>query len=91
MFWESFFSETMYNLNYDNLVLDQNFQIKKLISFCELKWSDRYLEPQKNTRPVYTASAIQIRKKINKHSLNAGKNFNIYMTKFNQEFKNLNL
>ena len=61
-------SDRIYELDYESLVSDKEDQIIKLIKYLDLKWDDKCLSPESNTRAVYTASNQQVRQKIYKNS-----------------------
>ena len=86
-YWKQFFPNQIYDLNYENLVSKPSIEINKLISFCNFEWSDCYLEPHKNKREIYTNSALQIRNKINKNSINSWKNYSKFLGNIKNEFE----
>ena len=56
---------SIYNIKYENLVsLILKNEIKKILSFCDLDWSDDCLNFHNNKRPIKTASDTQARSKI---------------------------
>ena len=78
-FWEEEFGSQIYNLNYENLTLNQEDETKKLVQFLGLKWEKECLSPQNNKRNVNTASVIQVRQKIYQNSSQKWKNFEPYL------------
>ena len=66
--WQSEYNDRIYNLNYENLTIDQENQSKKLIKHLGLNWEEACLSPEKNKRSVRTASQQQVRKKVYKGS-----------------------
>ena len=50
------------------LVSDQERETKQLIKYLGLEWEEDCLSPEKNTGNVYTASNVQVRKKVYKGS-----------------------
>ena len=63
-FWLDHYGDQIYNLNYEDLTINQDAETRKLIHYLELKWEDDCLSPQKNKRAVQTASQQQVRQKI---------------------------
>ena len=64
------FSNFIYDLNYEKFINDPETESKKLMEYCNLPWNKRCLEFYKRKDIVSdTASDVQIRKAINKHSL----------------------
>ena len=73
--YKSRFRSKIYDLSYDSLVSDPKYEIKSLISWLGWQWDDSYLFPHLNTRPVSTASSVQIRSPINSKSRGGWKHY----------------
>jgi hypothetical protein len=73
--WKNSIPEAIHVVSYDKLILDTEKEIKKLVGFCELNWSDNYLNFQKNTQASTTASAFQVRQKLYSSSVGLWKNY----------------
>jgi len=69
------FRSKIYDFNYDSLVSNPNKEIKSLISWLGWEWKEQYLSPHLNSRPVTTASNVQVRSPINTKSLGGWKNY----------------
>ena len=80
-FWNKKYSNMIYNLNYEDLINNQNSQIKNLINFCELDWDQNCLNFHKNSKTIKTVSFAQARKPIYKSSINISKNYSAYLEK----------
>jgi len=78
-FWKSKFSNEIYNINYENLILNPKIEIKKLIDFCEVSWDENCLNHVNNKSPINTASNFQARQPIYNSSLNNYKNYEKYL------------
>ena len=63
-FWRNHYKDRIYELNYDNLTINQEQETRSLIEYLELKWESECLSPQKNKRSVRTASQQQVRQKV---------------------------
>ena len=66
-FWKSNYQIEIYNINYENLIKDFAKESKKLLNYCDLKYSANI--DQFNTSSDYvskTASSIQVRKPVYK-------------------------
>ena len=63
-FWHKSFPNKIYDISYENLTKNQEKETKNLLKYCELDWNKNCLEFHKTKRPVKTASALQVRKKI---------------------------
>ena len=69
-FWKSKFSENILEIDYENLVNNQEKYSKKIISDCGLKWEENCLKFYNNKRPIRTLSINQARQSIYKSSIN---------------------
>jgi len=63
-FWEKQLPSRIYNLDYEELTISKETEIKKLILYLNLDWEKECLSPQNNRRGVTTASNLQVREKI---------------------------
>ena len=73
-YWSNSFND-IYELEYEDLVKDNNKEIKKLLEYCELDYEDKCINFVENKRAVNTASNIQVRKKIYATSINRWKDY----------------
>ena len=74
-FWKTNESEFFYTLNYEDFVNDPKENSIKLYQYLGLNFDEKYLNIQKNSRWVRTASDIQVRDKINKESIESWHNY----------------
>ena len=63
-FWTSTLSKKIYNLDCEQLTVNQETETRQLIDYLGSDWDENCLSPQNNTRSVSTASKLQIRKKV---------------------------
>ena len=81
-FWKNKIPNSIYEINYENLVNDQIAETKKLINFCELNWDENCLNFHKNNKtPISTVSVSQARRPIYKNSIDLNKNYENYLSK----------
>jgi hypothetical protein len=73
--WNKTLPNYIYNIQYEDLISNQEYETKKLIEFCQLSWDDSCLKFYNNKRSVSTASVNQVRKNIYKSSINSWKNY----------------
>jgi len=59
----------MLDVAYEDTVDDLEGQARRMIDYCGLPWDDRCLSFHKTSRPVKTASAVQVRKPLFRDSL----------------------
>jgi tetratricopeptide (TPR) repeat protein len=62
--WREALPLAMLELDYEELVTDQEGMSRKLIAFCGLEWDPRCLQFHDHARPVQTASYEQVRRKM---------------------------
>lgn len=55
---------SFYEIQYEDLVANQEDESRKLIAYCGLEWSDACLNPHKTERNVKTASVTQVRQPV---------------------------
>ncbi len=63
--WSSIADDRVLNLQYEELVNNPESEARKLVSFCELPWSDACLQFHKNIGASFTFSEMQVRDPIN--------------------------
>ena len=63
-FWRQDYGNKIYELNYEDLVINQEHETKKLINHIDLEWQEKCLKPQYNKRFINTNSSNQIRQKL---------------------------
>ena len=78
-FWFSRFSDRIAILDYEKLTADPETLTRKLVSDLGLSWTDKFLQPQKNTSVVRTMSITQVRNPIYKGSSRVWQSFEPYM------------
>jgi tetratricopeptide (TPR) repeat protein len=78
-YWHQALPDRIYDLNYEVLTEDQEDQTRKLISHAGLDWDDGCLLPQRNDRPVATASNVQVREKVYQGSSDRWKRYKPYL------------
>ena len=75
----------IFTLNYDELVLSPESEIRRLIEWLGWTWQDIYLNPHLNKRTVATASSVSVRSPINNKSLGGWRNYeNLLMPAINE-------
>ena len=67
--YKSRYGSNIYSYDHDQVVQTPEESIRKLIDWLNWEWDPKYLSPQKSKRNVFTASNVQVRKKINSRSL----------------------
>jgi len=74
-FWKQLLPDFIYDISYEKLVKNQEFESRKLLDFCNLDWDKNCLTFYKNKRGIVTASFAQARKPIYKNSVKSWQNY----------------
>jgi hypothetical protein len=77
--WHNIFSSQILDVQYEELVMDQENISRQIIDYLELTWDNVCLEFYKNQRPVQTASNVQIRRPMYLNSINRWKHFELHL------------
>ena len=85
-FWDSKFPGAIYNINYEDLILGPEDEIKKLIHYLQIGWDVNCLKYYNNKNAIKTLSANQARKKIYSSSLGSFEKYKPYLTEFSEYF-----
>jgi tetratricopeptide (TPR) repeat protein len=67
------------DVRYEDVVADLEGQARRIISYCGLPWDDRCLSFHETERPVYTASAVQVRRPIYKSAVGRWRAYEEYL------------
>ena len=73
--YKSKYGSKIYSYDHDKVVQNPEKYIRKLINWLKWEWDQKYLSPQKSVRNVFTASNVQVRKKINSQSTGYWRNY----------------
>ncbi|MFL6726117.1 MAG: tetratricopeptide repeat-containing sulfotransferase family protein [Sphingomicrobium sp.] len=68
-------SDSLFEVQYEQLVQDPEPLTRKLIDFCGLQWDDACLHHERNLRPVRTASLWQARQPVYRTSVARWQNY----------------
>ena len=77
--WDVLFPSEIFEVQYEELVMNQEVISRQLIDYIGLDWDEKCLDFHKNKRPVYTASNIQVRQPIYKTSINKWEQYKEYL------------
>jgi tetratricopeptide (TPR) repeat protein len=81
--------DAILDVSYENVVDDLEREARRLIDFCGLPWDDRCIDFHKSTRPVKTASAVQVRKPIFRTSLQRWRRYEAGLAPLLNELKHV--
>jgi len=62
-------------LQYEDIIHDQENQTRKLLEFCGLSWNEACLRFHENSAPVATASSVQVRQPLYSSSIGRWKKY----------------
>ena len=74
-FWKSCYSDSIFTLDYQQLVDEPETNLVALFEFLNIGWSEQYLKFYESKRPVRTLSVEQVRSPIYKGSVERWKNY----------------
>jgi Flp pilus assembly protein TadD len=77
--WQEVLPGRVLQVNYEDVVADLDSQVRRLLDYCELPWEDACLDFHKNTRPVNTASAEQVRQPIYTDAVDFWKHYKLQL------------
>ena len=74
-FWSKEFNDEIFSNDYVELINNPKNQAKKIFKYCDLDWSDTFLDIENSKNFIESLSATQARKPIYKSSINFYKNY----------------
>ncbi len=82
MFWNEKIRDSIYEINYEKLIIDKDNQIRELLNFCNLEFDPACLNHHKKTKtPIKTVSVAQARKPIYSSSVDKSKMYEKNLSK----------
>jgi len=82
-FWKEKLPDFIYDVQYEKLISNPEFEIKNLLNFCDLKWEESCLNFHKNSRAIKTVSSSQARKTFYSSSINSYQKYENFLNKLN--------
>jgi tetratricopeptide (TPR) repeat protein len=73
--WHNLFGSQIFEIQYEELVMNQEVNSKQLIKYLDIQWNDECMNFYKNKRAVKTASNLQVRQPMYSRSINRWKNY----------------
>jgi hypothetical protein len=77
--WKANLDLPMLEVQYEELVTDNESQSRRIIEFLALRWDDRCLQFARTARPVATASLHQVRQPIYRSSMQRWRHYEKYL------------
>ena len=63
-FWNNKYPTSIFDFCYEDLTINQEFETRKLLDYCELPWDKNCLDFHKNNTAMRTTSSIQVKQKM---------------------------
>ena len=86
--WNKVLPGEIHSIKYEDLIENTEYEIRELLSFCNLDFEKSCLDFYKNKRTVRTPSSEQVRQPIYKSSHLHWKNFEQYLIELKNMFVN---
>jgi tetratricopeptide (TPR) repeat protein len=77
--WDRVLPGRILQLDYEQLVVDQERASRRLLDFCGLDWHADCLRFERNAQPVATASAVQVRSPIYRGALDRWRHYQVQL------------
>jgi len=77
--WRDTISLPMLEVQYEDMIADQEAGSRRIVEFCGLEWDEQCMDFHKTERYVATASYDQVRQPIYKSSVSRWKNYEEYI------------
>jgi tetratricopeptide (TPR) repeat protein len=74
-FWKDWLGDSIHFQSYEELVAEPEPAVRKLLAFCDLPFHENCLRFHATDRPVKTASASQVRERLNTRSVGRWRNY----------------
>ncbi len=73
--WRRVLPGRLLEVQYEELVVDREAQTRRMLEFLRLSWDPACLHHERNTAPVSTASAVQVREPMHRGGLQRWRNY----------------
>ena len=87
--WRGIITIPMIEVQYEDMIADQECGSRRIVEFCGLEWDEDCLDFHKSGRYVATASYDQVRRPIYKSSVSRWKNYEEYIGSLIDALRNL--
>ena len=84
--WKCVFPQMIYTIDYDQLVINPEVEVRSLLDFLNLSWEPECLNFTRVKNSVKTASVWQVRESLYKTSSGRWKNYSKHLGRFLLEF-----
>ncbi|MEO1246730.1 MAG: sulfotransferase [Pseudomonadota bacterium] len=73
--WHEVLPGRVLTVQYEDMVMDQEAEVRRLLEYCELPWEDGCLRFYETERPIRTASSEQVRQPVYTSSIHYWRNY----------------
>lgn len=80
--WQEILDDRLFIVSYESLVRDPEAWIPRILKHCGLPIETSVFSPHRNSRPVATASAVQVRRPINLAGIGSAEPYREFMEPF---------
>jgi len=77
--WRTIFPNGMLEVQYEDLVANQEAVSRRVIEYLGLDWDERCLKHYENRRAVHNLSSRQVRRPVYASSVNRWKNYEVHL------------
>ncbi len=77
--WEKIYTGTIFHIDYESLIDDQEGLSRELISYCGLEWQSQCLSFHETERHIATASRLQVRRPLYSSSVQRWRNYDRFL------------
>jgi tetratricopeptide (TPR) repeat protein len=77
--WHDILPIQIFEVNYEEMVENQEQVSRQLIAFCGLQWDSKCLDFHKSERPIFTSSNWQVRQPMYRSSVSRWKNYERFL------------
>ena len=81
-FWQQKFPNKIYRVSYESLVKNPLKETARLYRACDLEFNQEYVQIEKQTSAVSTASSTQLREPVHTKYIERWKNYSTYLDKY---------
>ena len=78
-FWREVYPNEIYDLCYEDLVVKEEEEVRRLLENLDLPWEKKVFEFYKNPKEIRTASSMQVRQPIYRASSEAWKEYRPFL------------
>jgi len=83
-YWKKLFPDSIYDIEYEQMLDKQELKSKEIINFCGLDWESQCLKFYENKAPIKTMSTAQARKPLYGTSVNSFEKYSSYLSELNK-------